>query len=1102
MSGIEDWLESLGLAELAPTFADAAIDLDILMEINEGDLEALGIPLGHRKRLMRAVTTLARPATPAASAKSVDPDAGDKQRLADQAERRQLTVMFCDLVDSTALSGRLDPEDMRKVIGAYQDACVGVIDRFEGFAAKFMGDGVLAYFGYPRAHEDDPERAVRAGLDLATKVATLQAPTAEPLACRVGIATGLVVVGDLVGVGAVQEQAVVGETPNLAARLQGLAQPGAVLVAPSTRRLLRGVFDLEDLGAQQLKGFTTPIRAWRVVGEGASESRFEAHRAPRLTPLVGRDDEVTILNRRWRRARQGEGQVVVITGEPGIGKSRLVANLQQEVADEPHIRLTYQCSPHHTESALHPVIRQLEHAAGIRLEQGSAEKLDRLEALLCSSSDASGAHVPLLASLLSIPGEAASDLGAQGQKERTFRALLQHLEGLAADRQLLLVFEDLHWADPSTLELLDRLVERIESLPALIVSTARPGFTASWTDQAHVTLLTLNRIGKRESRALFEAMAGEDSAPDDVIEEITIRSDGVPLFVEEISRAVLETRRLDGAPALGSSGLEVPASLQDSLTARLDRLSLGKPVAQMAAAVGRDFTLELLAPVCDLPRPQLDRALDELVDAGVLNRRGASSDHAYAFKHALVQDAAYQGLLHANRRQLHQRIAEALGTHLADQPALLAHHWECAADLDQALKCRLQAGQRAAKRFALWEAAAQYWHALDLLQRLPETEATRNCHVETLLAVCDLGVFWRNEAEQDLALQHVDKAMALASERGTMANLARLEAFKGNHWQDEPTLVQAMRHAATVGDARLNAYVANLYAAYFGKIGQFETSHAHVERAIQTYADLGAEIELGLTMAITGRCYHARAGNIERSLLFARHARKIADATDHPRLRSWLAMEAEPYMYRGLWERTVEVVERDLPFALEIGNWGVVLFASAWATIAYVELGRLGEARTMIERAMTISARRTVYEHYKIYPEIALARLHLASADTESALAAGQSALARANCMEHRLEEGAAHRVLGQIHEVADDRPEAEAQFRRSLEVLGAIQSRPELAQSLLAYGRFRLAHDPDEGCRLLGEALALFEDMDATGWIEETRAALDGNPDGNIALR
>ena len=529
--------------------------------------------------------------------------------------------------------------------------------------------------------------------------------------------------------------------------------------------------------------------------------------------------------------------------------------------------------------------------------------------------------------------------------------------------------------------------------------------------------------------------------------------------------------------------------------ARLDRLAPVKEVAQIGAVIGREFPYRLLATLSTLDETALQEALSHLVGAELVFRRGTIPDATYSFKHAFVQDAAYNSLLRVNRQKIYHRIVTTLGEDLRDQPAVLAHHWECAGELDQALEYRLAAGQGAAKQYALWEAIGQYWCALSLLEQMPETEATRRRHLEVVVALIGTGLmFWQSAAERAKALEHIDKALDTAKGTATLANLARLEAFKGNYWHDEAALRQALQHAAADGDERLRAEVARRYAGYLGRIGQFETSHTYVERAIDIYAGLGAAFEQGMAMAVEGRCYHARAGEIGRSLQFARRAAEIAETTGDLRLKAWLAMESEPYMYQGLWKQAVDVVERNLPFAWEIGNWGVILFASAWATIAYLKLGRLAEARALIQQAVTIAARRTAYEHHQIYPQIALAQMHLVAGETEASLSAGQRALALAERAFHKMEEGAAHRILGQACETKRSSEEAEAHFQRSLAVLRAIQSRPELAQSLLAYGRFKLRDDPGEGVRLLRDALALFEEMDATGWIEETRAALDAS--------
>jgi tetratricopeptide (TPR) repeat protein len=524
--------------------------------------------------------------------------------------------------------------------------------------------------------------------------------------------------------------------------------------------------------------------------------------------------------------------------------------------------------------------------------------------------------------------------------------------------------------------------------------------------------------------------------------------------------------------------------------ARLDRLTTGKPVAQVAAALGREFTLAMIEPICGLARPDLDLALHELTGAGVLNRRGAAPEPTYIFKHVLLQDAAYDSMLRDKRRQLHRRIAETLGTRLADQPAMLAHHWERAQDVEQALKCRLQAGRRAVTRFAVWEAVAQYWRALELLQQLPESKATRRHHLATLLELIRLGGFWHTDRAR--ALRYIDCAIQIAGDSADASALARLKAYKGNRLQDESLLVEAARHAADAADERAKAEVAGRYSGYHGVRGQFEESLGYIELAIEIYAGLGDDVEQGRLMASHGRCYSARAGRLERSFHFATRARAIAEATGDLPLRSWLAMEAEPCFYKGLWQRTIDLVEQGLGPAWEVGNWSVILWCSAWAAIAEIKLGHRQSARLRIEETLKTAGPRTPDFFSHAYPLIALSQVHLAEGEVEAAMEVARRAAEMATLAEARLEQGAAHRLLAQIHQARDDRQEAEAEHRRSLDILGAIQSRPELAQSLLAYGRFRSADDPADGRRLLEQALALFEDMDAIGWIEETQAALE----------
>jgi class 3 adenylate cyclase/predicted ATPase len=691
------------------------------------------------------------------------------------AERRQLTVMFCDLVGSTELSARLDPEDMREIIGAYHRCCAEQIAKAAGFVAKYMGDGVLAYFGYPQAHEDDAEQAVRAGLELITTVARLK--TRMTLQTRVGIATGLVVVGDLIGSGEAQERGVVGETPNLAARLQGIAEPNMVVIAEGTRKLLGNLFELQDLGSRDLKGIAGPVQAWAALRPSTVQSRFEALHASGLTNLVGREEELELLLRRWERAKTGEGQVVLLSGEPGIGKSRLTAALLDRLAAEAHTRLRYFCSPQHTDSALYPIIGQIERAAGFAHDDEPQTRLDKLEAVLAQTST-SIQDTALFAEMLSLPNVGrypALELPPQQRRQRTLEALTTQLTELASRRPVLEIFEDVHWIDPTSLEALGLTVDRVKTLPVLLIVTFRPEFVAPWVGQSHVTSLTLNRLGEREVATIVARLVGDKGLPGDVVAEIVERTDGVPLFVEEMTKAVLEAESEDAARrtvvAVPSPTLAVPASLHASLMARLDRLGAAKEVAQIGAAIGRGFSHALLASVVRKPEADLGLALDRLLEAGLLFRQGVPPHATYLFKHALVQDAAYGTLLREPRRSLHARIAETLQAQFAEtaesQPELLARHCTEAGLTEKAAELWGKAGQRSLARSALVEAVAQLTRALDQIAALPGTAALRREQIKLQVALANASMHTKGyaapqtKAALNQARLYIERAEAL-----------------------------------------------------------------------------------------------------------------------------------------------------------------------------------------------------------------------------------------------------------------------------------------------------------------------------------------------------
>jgi len=1028
------WLRSLGLGQYEALFRASDIDADILPELTEVDLEKLGLSLGHRKRLLRAISGLTAVETLATPSSSTD------AKPHDAAERRQLTVMFCDLVGSTALSTRFDPEELREEIRAYQNAVSGVIARYDGFVAKYMGDGVLAYFGYPRAHEDDAERAVRAGLEIESAVRGLETRETERLAVRVGIATGLVVVGDLVGEGSAQEQAVVGETPNLAARLQALAQSGQIVVAGATRRLIGDLFRLTDLGRQTAKGFAEPVEAFAVEGVAAAESRFEAARRW-VTDLVGRADESALLRERLREAWAGVGQIVLLSGEAGIGKSRLAAQLDAEVAKEPHTRLRYQCSPYHRDSVLHPFVVQLERAARLAPEDPPETQLDKLEAVLAPARITETA--PLFASLLSIPSGGRYPplvLSAAQQRRLTLAALLDQLEALARQKPVLVLFEDVHWADATSLEVLDLMVERVRALPVLLLITFRPEYEAPWTGLSPVTSIALDRLAPAEVATLAEHVAGRPLPPE-VTAQIVAKTDGVPLFVEELTRAVLESGllvagprgwRLDGP----LPPFAIPATLQDSLAARLDRLAPVKEIAQIGAAIGREFSYPLLRAVAGRDEPSLRTALMQLEEAELLFRTGTPPDARYTFKHALVQDTAYETLLKSRRQILHRQIADVLRGEFpaaaAVEPELVAHHLTQAGLDEAAIEWWGKAGDQALRRSAFKEAAAHLGKAIGLADKVAATAPSAASGSSWLRLQTSLGnaLIWAKGYQAPETRAAFARARELASQVEDVSE--RFSAYYGlwvgHLTRCEPAPASEMAELfLREATARPNCPEVLVGHRISGVtrwyLGEFDDAQQHFQTTLELYDPAchgdfanrfgqdpraAAEIFDALTLWVLGR--------IDEALPLADRALADAESTAHaPTMGYALAFAALLALFRYSSEAVAtcsqalaDIASRyDLP-AMWVGRAAFLQGWAKWSDGA--DESRLAE----MQRGLAI-VREQGYIWLLPSLEAALAEAEASTGETDAGLRRLDDALAELERTEQRYYEAEMHRIRAEI---------------------------------------------------------------------------------------
>jgi class 3 adenylate cyclase/predicted ATPase len=1023
---VAKWLGQLGLSQYQTIFAENGIDAEVLRQLTAEDLKELGVDLlGHRRKLLNAIEALrsevesAAPAVPAEAPSSVpaQPAAGP--------QRRHLTVLFCDLVGSTALSAQLDPEDLRAVIRRYHAAVAEVVRSQGGFVAQYLGDGALVYFGFPVAHEDDAERAVRAALLLREVVQAIDVKGAH-LEVRAGLATGLVVVGDRAeGSKAAHEPQVMGETPNRAARLQGLAEPGGIVIDAATRKLIGRMFDLAERGVANLKGFDRPIASWNVLGSAAIESRFEALRSGK-TPLVGRDEELALLVRRWQQAKTGRGRLVMICGEPGLGKSRLVSAFEERIKNEGQIQLRYFCSPQHTSTALYPIATQIMRDAGFTDQDSPEGKLEKLRPLFERAED-----LPFIADLLGLPVDPSSGIGElapEEKRERLLAALLS-IETFARRIPMLVLIEDVHWADPTTQEAMDNFIARIDRLPVLIVITYRPEFQPPWTGQPHVTTLTLNRLSSDESAHLIRTLTAHSKLSDEIIDEIAARTDGIPLFAEELSNAVIDAGDAALLKPASDADAEVPATLHASLIARLDHLGAeARETAQAASIIGREFSHALLTRMVQesgvLHRPSFEPALDALVGSGLIFVRGTPPDAVYTFKHALVQDAAYSTLLRTHRQKLHAALASILAEDETVAPEVLAYHSDRAGEREQAAEYWFRAGRAANERSANLEAIRSFENALTILSSLPQTRERKLKALDISSALCNplIVAKWLMPETTEM----IARAARLAEEAGVGSPPAILyhqwlylfgSSRHAEAWRIAELFVESggpelqtrahtcVSNSICMSGASLDAALEHSAKA----VSSYDRRRNSKQRFHYTYEPLCVALSSqSVQLALRGHFEQAKAAE--------REAMRYAAEFAHPQTTGLVLAYK---LLRGEFQQDYSEQDATTEAIVRHATEHKVVFWSLWTDIfsgfAMARGGRFVEGIQIMEKALKVFADMN-YNFYKPYRLGLKARAYEKAGDFDHALAAVAEAIAFAKETGEKVVLSDLIRLSGELH--------------------------------------------------------------------------------------
>jgi class 3 adenylate cyclase/predicted ATPase len=1041
---LAEWLARHGLDQYAQTFAENNIEYSVLPDLTEDDLEKLGVSLGHRKKLLRAIDAVRREAVSPVQHR--------------EAEFRQITVMFCDLVGSTQLSEKLDPEDLQKLIDAYRRECSTAIRRYGGEVARYFGDGVMAFFGWPSAHEDDAVRAVHAALEIVSGVTKLSGPVT--LACRVGVCSGPVVVGEIGNGSASWSMDAVGETPNIAARLQTLAATNTVLISESTRRLVSAAFDLQDLGPQELKGVTEPIHVYRVLAAKHVASRFEAAHAGSLTPLVGRSTELSSLLDRWEKAKEGDGQAILLSGIPGVGKSRLLHELKSHIQEEPHLSLHHQCSPYHSQSAFFPVIEQIEQAAQLTTREADAEKIAKLQAYLPRLTDSSKEPVLLIANLLSISTEdhrKLSELTPQQIKNRTISTLVDMLLAFSLQRPTLCIFEDAHWLDPSTLELLELVISRIGHARVLLIVSCRPEFRPTWIPHANITIHSLTRLSHTEVRTMIRDLLRGANIPQQLVDQIIEKADGVPLFIEELTSSTLSaplrtrgTFEHTAQPAL----LRVPETLSDALMERLDRVAPSRRVAQIAAVIGREFSYNLLSASSRIDEDEVQSALSLLERADIIYRVGISPFVRFAFKHVLLRDAIYDSLLRTKRQQIHADIAAILESDFPElvenQPEILAYHYQEAGKYQLAIRCWFEAGQRALAHSANVEAIANFQRALQLVNALPETPERTKQEIDIQLALGIPLIAVQGYASA-ATREAFSRARTLCLRLGNMPEYFQaLFGLWGHSWmsgKNDEALHMAdefLSRSRVLSDPVPLMVAHRVMGSTLLTIGEFQSSANHFEEAIRLSFSKGKQPLYNLYMVEPQAASLLLLswdlwflGYPDQSLSRVSEALALAQDLGHPYTVAFAHyMTSVVHLLRGDAARALESAEKSFEMSQEQRFSLYVILSRISRGRAIGNLGRLGEART--ELALGIDeARRNGVGFMLPMMDSWLADVHAKTGENECALSIVERILANIGDVTGRSWEAELHRQRAQILLALNPSKvsEAESYLKKSIEV-------------------------------------------------------------------